>query len=112
MAGSNDFTVDPDELAGKRVLVTGGTKSMGEAIVRRFRRSGATVATTARLAGSTSWSATSVVHQSRPAAFSLLPTMTGSTRSTPTCLPLTDTTAETSAIGKGQISQNIEVSFR
>lgn len=38
------------EFAGKRALVTGGTKGMGEAIVRRLRGSGATVVTTARSA--------------------------------------------------------------
>src|SRR5260370_34964645 len=32
----------------KRVLVTGGTKGVGEAIVRRFELGGASVATTAR----------------------------------------------------------------
>jgi NAD(P)-dependent dehydrogenase (short-subunit alcohol dehydrogenase family) len=48
--GETRFSVDPTEFAGKRVLVTGGTKGMGEAIVRRFRSSGATVATTARSA--------------------------------------------------------------
>ncbi|MGH9528983.1 MAG: SDR family oxidoreductase [Terriglobales bacterium] len=42
------FSVPSDEFKGKRVLVTGGTKGMGEAIVRRFSLSGATVATTAR----------------------------------------------------------------
>jgi NAD(P)-dependent dehydrogenase (short-subunit alcohol dehydrogenase family) len=42
------FPVSPDEFRGKRVLVTGGTKGMGEAIVRRFTLSGAVVATTAR----------------------------------------------------------------
>jgi NAD(P)-dependent dehydrogenase (short-subunit alcohol dehydrogenase family) len=36
------------ELAGKKVLVTGGTKGMGEAIVRRLREDGAAVMTTAR----------------------------------------------------------------
>jgi NAD(P)-dependent dehydrogenase (short-subunit alcohol dehydrogenase family) len=39
---------DSKELSGRRALVTGGTKGMGEAIVRRLRRSGATVITTAR----------------------------------------------------------------
>src|SRR3954470_22151305 len=39
---------DSNELSGKRALVTGGTKGMGEAIVRRLRRAGATVITTAR----------------------------------------------------------------
>src|SRR5258707_15539471 len=37
-----------DEFKGKRVLVTGGTKGTGEAMVRRFTLSGASVATTAR----------------------------------------------------------------
>jgi len=41
------FSVDPSELAGKRVLVTGGTKGMGEAIAPRLAAGGATVATTA-----------------------------------------------------------------
>lgn len=36
------------EFEGKRVLVTGGTKGIGEATVRRFRDAGATVMTTAR----------------------------------------------------------------
>ena len=36
------------EFAGKRALVTGGTKGMGEAIVRRLRDAGAAVLTTAR----------------------------------------------------------------
>jgi NAD(P)-dependent dehydrogenase (short-subunit alcohol dehydrogenase family) len=38
------------EFLGKRALVTGGTKGMGEAIVHRLRGSGATVVTTARSA--------------------------------------------------------------
>jgi NAD(P)-dependent dehydrogenase (short-subunit alcohol dehydrogenase family) len=42
------FPLSRDEFKGKRVLVTGGTKGMGEAIVRRFTLSGAGVATTAR----------------------------------------------------------------
>src|SRR4030088_3155958 len=42
------FPVSGDEFKGKRVLVTGGTKGMGQAMVRRFALSGASVATTAR----------------------------------------------------------------
>jgi NAD(P)-dependent dehydrogenase (short-subunit alcohol dehydrogenase family) len=49
----NPHTFDPmgdarSEFSGKRVLVTGGTKGAGEAIVRRLAAGGATVATTAR----------------------------------------------------------------
>src|SRR5258708_8246926 len=44
------FSFEPTEFAGKRALVTGGTKGMGEAIVRRVAAGGATVATTARSA--------------------------------------------------------------
>lgn len=42
------FSADETEFAGKRALVTGGTQGMGEAIVRRLKRGGAKVATTAR----------------------------------------------------------------
>lgn len=45
---SYPFPVFGDEFKGKRVLVTGGTKGMGEAIVRRLQLSGASVAATAR----------------------------------------------------------------
>lgn len=48
------FTIDAQELAGKRVLVTGGTKGAGEAIVHRLAAAGATVLTTARSAGEAS----------------------------------------------------------
>ena len=42
------FQILTGEFRGKRVLVTGGTKGMGAATVRRFKLSGAIVATTAR----------------------------------------------------------------
>jgi len=42
------YSIDPAELTGKRVLVTGGTEGMGEATVRRLAGGGARVATTAR----------------------------------------------------------------
>ena len=48
LSGATHFSVDPTEFAGKRVLVTGGNKGMGEAIVRRLAAGGARVATTAR----------------------------------------------------------------
>jgi NAD(P)-dependent dehydrogenase (short-subunit alcohol dehydrogenase family) len=50
MTNSYPFVVFGDEFKGKRVLVTGGTKGVGEAIVRRFELSGASIATTARSA--------------------------------------------------------------
>jgi len=40
--------IDPNELSGKRVLVTGGTKGIGEAVVKRLRKAGAKVIATAR----------------------------------------------------------------
>src|SRR5260370_15830347 len=46
--GAQRLSVDPNEFATKRVLVTGGTKGMGQAIVHRLTAGGATVATTAR----------------------------------------------------------------
>ena len=45
---SMHFRVDPTEFANKRVVVTGGTMGAGEAIVKRFIRAGAQVATAAR----------------------------------------------------------------
>jgi len=42
------FQVFAEEFRDKRVLVTGGTKGMGAATVRRFKLSGAQVATTGR----------------------------------------------------------------
>src|SRR5579864_8537462 len=48
MTNSYPFSVSGDEFKDKRILVTGGTKGVGEAIVRRFQLSGASVATTAR----------------------------------------------------------------
>lgn len=44
----NPIWMDPKEFQGKRVLVTSGTKGgMGEAIVNRLTKAGATVITTA-----------------------------------------------------------------
>ncbi len=48
MSSAWRFSVDPAEFDGKRVLVTGGTEGMGQAIVRRLASGGAKVATTAR----------------------------------------------------------------
>lgn len=50
MAAPYPFSYDPKEFDGKRVLVTGGTKGVGEAIVRRLTLGGAVVAATARSA--------------------------------------------------------------
>ena len=48
MGSSSAEPMSDSEFHGKRVLVTGGTRGIGEAIVRRFREGGATVLTTAR----------------------------------------------------------------
>jgi len=43
-----EFTAVPHEFDGKRVLVTGGTKGIGQAVTSRLREAGARVLTTAR----------------------------------------------------------------
>jgi len=48
MPADYPFAVDGNEFKGKRILVTGETKGMGEAIVRRLTMGGASVATIAR----------------------------------------------------------------
>src|SRR6201999_1229075 len=44
------YPTPADEFADKRVLVTGGTRGIGAAVVRRFQLAGARVAATARSA--------------------------------------------------------------
>ena len=48
MNTTTTIQIDPNELSGKRVLVTGGTQGIGEAVVKRLRQSGAKVIATAR----------------------------------------------------------------
>src|SRR6266478_2551268 len=48
MMSDYPFPVVGDEFAGKRTLITGGTKGLGAAMVQRFVASGAKVAVTAR----------------------------------------------------------------
>jgi NAD(P)-dependent dehydrogenase (short-subunit alcohol dehydrogenase family) len=48
MKPSSQQTPETAEFAGNRVLVTGGTKGIGAAVVKRFVSGGATVLTTAR----------------------------------------------------------------
>ena len=50
MTAAPHFPILADEFAGKRVLVTGGTKGAGAAIVRRLSAAGARIATGARSA--------------------------------------------------------------
>ena len=50
MTAPYPFPTPADEFAEKRVLVTGGTRGIGAAVVRRFQLAGARVATTARSA--------------------------------------------------------------
>jgi NAD(P)-dependent dehydrogenase (short-subunit alcohol dehydrogenase family) len=50
MTANYPFRVPVEEFKGRWVLVTGGTKGIGEAIVRRFTLAGVLVATTARSA--------------------------------------------------------------
>jgi NAD(P)-dependent dehydrogenase (short-subunit alcohol dehydrogenase family) len=45
---TQDLKIDPHEFDNQRVLVTGGTKGIGQAVVARFRDAGARVLTTAR----------------------------------------------------------------
>jgi len=53
MAAPYPFSYDPKEFDGKRVLVTGGTKGVGEAIVRRLTLGGAATARSAPAEGQT-----------------------------------------------------------
>src|ERR1700747_1074108 len=48
MENTSPFHTNAEEFKNKRVLVTGGTKRAGEAMVRRFLLSGAQVATAGR----------------------------------------------------------------
>jgi NAD(P)-dependent dehydrogenase (short-subunit alcohol dehydrogenase family) len=48
MRSAQEFVAVPREFDGKRVLVTGGTKGIGQAVTVRLREAGARVLTTAR----------------------------------------------------------------
>src|SRR6266481_2420443 len=48
MTASSKIISNGNEFTGKRILVTGGTKGIGEAIVNRLLRGGGTVLATAR----------------------------------------------------------------
>jgi NAD(P)-dependent dehydrogenase (short-subunit alcohol dehydrogenase family) len=49
MTTAAEFTAVPHEFDGKRALVTGGTKGIGQAVAARLREGGASVLTTARV---------------------------------------------------------------
>ncbi len=44
----SEFPCIPDEFLGSRILVTGGTRGVGQAVVARLKRAGGSVMTTAR----------------------------------------------------------------
>jgi NAD(P)-dependent dehydrogenase (short-subunit alcohol dehydrogenase family) len=48
MSAADDFSAVPHEFDGKRVLVTGGTKGIGQAVASRLREADARVLTTGR----------------------------------------------------------------